>query len=136
MSTKMSEFSGDWAEPILPKEDTLEKKKDFEPQGKIDKIYSLSVPNMESDAQHAIAKTVIQLGRTLLDKNSRYGNSALNPVRVHSSANLFEQLNVRADDKLSRLRAAKGKDEEDALMDYTGYLILMLVARSLQQVQH
>ena len=40
----------------------------------------------------------------LIDKNRLYGNSALDPMRVFSKAGHLEQLRVRMDDKLSRIR--------------------------------
>ena len=45
-------------------------------------------------------------GDLLLAKNDAYGNSALDPVRIFSRADPIEQLNVRLDDKLSRLARA------------------------------
>lgn len=92
------------------------------------KIYSFEVLNVASSMQHAIARTVQKIGRALLDKNRKYGNSALNPIRVHSTSDSVEQIKVRADDKLSRLRAAQEDDAEDALFDYIGYLILLHIA--------
>jgi hypothetical protein len=60
-------------------------------------------------------------------KNEAYGDSALNPVRIFSSANPIEQLNVRIDDKLSRI--ANGDDSEDAELDLIGYLVLKRIAK-------
>jgi hypothetical protein len=68
----------------------------------------------------------------LLDKNRKYGDSALKPVRVFSKASSIEQLKVRLDDKLSRLRNAQDDEDEDVVSDLIGYLILLKVAK-LQQ---
>lgn len=63
----------------------------------------------------------------LLAKNAAYGDSALNPVRVFSKADPLEQINVRLDDKLSRLM--RGEDAgEDTEGDLLGYLVLKRVA--------
>ena len=71
-------------------------------------------------------------GELLLAKNDAYGNSALDPVRIFSRADPIEQLNVRLDDKLSRL--ARGHPAgEDVEWDILGYLILKRVAHRLQQ---
>jgi hypothetical protein len=60
----------------------------------------------------------------LFEKNRLYGNSALEPLRIFSKADAKEQIKVRIDDKLSRI--AKGtNDNEDAVMDLIGYLILL-----------
>lgn len=64
----------------------------------------------------------------LLDKNRKYGGSALKPVRIFSTAGPVEQLNVRIDDKLSRIASAQADDREDAELDLIGYLILKRVA--------
>ena len=63
----------------------------------------------------------------LLDKNRKYGDSALNPLRVFSKASAIEQLLVRIDDKLSRIRTGT-KDREDTKRDLIGYLVLLLIA--------
>ena len=64
----------------------------------------------------------------LIEKNRAYGDSALNPVRVFSRADVVEQLLVRIDDKLSRLArgSAAGEDVESDLL---GYLLILRVAR-------
>jgi hypothetical protein len=49
-------------------------------------------------------------------------------LRIFSSAGPVEQINVRIDDKLSRLRSAQDDDIEDAELDLLGYLILKRVA--------
>lgn len=60
-------------------------------------------------------------------KNEAYGNSALDPVRVFSKASAEEQILVRLDDKLSRLK--RGEDAgEDVMFDLFGYLLLYRVA--------
>ncbi|GHU24416.1 hypothetical protein FACS1894164_10990 [Spirochaetia bacterium] len=39
----------------------------------------------------------------LIEKNRKYGNSALNPVRIFSGQPAIEGILVRIDDKLSRI---------------------------------
>jgi len=70
----------------------------------------------------------------LLEKNSRYGNSALDPLRIFSKSDLDEQINVRIDDKLSRLaRGNLAGDTEDVVADLIGYLVLKRVAKRLAE---
>jgi hypothetical protein len=76
----------------------------------------------------AILREIIDVARLLLDKNARYGDSALEPVRVMSDADAVEQIDVRIDDKLSRL-ASDVDDPEDVLLDLVGYIILRRVQR-------
>ena len=63
----------------------------------------------------------------LVEKNRKYGNSALNPVRIFSKADTKEQLFVRCDDKLSRIKRGT-EDNEDTIVDLIGYLILIKIA--------
>lgn len=71
----------------------------------------------------------------LLEKNRQYGDSALDPLRVFCCCDPVEQLNVRIDDKLSRIRSAQGDDQEDAELDLIGYLVLKRVALRRQLVR-
>ena len=69
----------------------------------------------------------------LVDKNRKYGNSAIHPMRVFSKADPMEQINTRLDDKLSRIASAQDDDTEDPEFDMIGYLILKRVAKHLQR---
>lgn len=62
----------------------------------------------------------------LLEKNEKYGDSALNPTRLFSSASTGEQLRVRIDDKLSRV-AYGCQGDEDVVKDLVGYLLLLMI---------
>lgn len=64
----------------------------------------------------------------LLEKNQRYGDAALNPVRIMSSASSSEQIRVRIDDKLSRLARGSGEETEDVVTDLLGYLVLLKIS--------
>jgi hypothetical protein len=74
-----------------------------------------------------------ELKELLLEKNRKYGDSALNPVRIFSKANTLEQLKVRLDDKLSRLRNQQDDEDEDVITDLIGYLVLFKVAQVQQR---
>jgi hypothetical protein len=87
-----------------------------------------------SRTQQEIAEECLAISEMLCEKNRKYGDSALNPVRVFSRCDALEQINVRIDDKLSRLRSAQGDDTEDAEMDLIGYLILKRIAKRRQSV--
>jgi hypothetical protein len=82
-----------------------------------------------ANTQQEIAEECNAIAEMLCEKNRKYGDSALNPVRVFSRCDALEQINVRIDDKLSRLRSAQGDDMEDAEMDLIGYLILKRIAK-------
>ena len=65
----------------------------------------------------------------LINKNRKYGNSALKPCRVFSKASPVEQLLVRIDDKLNRIMQGAGllADDEDVVNDLIGYLVLLKI---------
>lgn len=97
-----------------------------------DKIYQLAIPNLASDTQHLIAKECIHIARVLLEKNRKYGDSALKPIRAFSKSGADEQLRVRLDDKLTRLINRAKDEDEDVELDFIGYLILLRIWRQLQ----
>jgi hypothetical protein len=72
----------------------------------------------------------------LLRKNKAYGNSALDPLRIFSQASADEQLKVRIDDKISRIKNQVGHDDEDAIADLIGYLILYKVLKNVEDPIH
>ena len=84
--------------------------------------------NQITQTQTDIACVCDEIRNLLLEKNRKYGDSALNPVRIFSKASVLEQLKVRMDDKLSRLRNAQNDEDEDPTTDLIGYLILYKVA--------
>lgn len=77
-----------------------------------------------SGMAEAIGKTCDELKALLLEKNQAYGNSAAEPMRIFSKADPIEQINVRIDDKLSRLAYGQEYNNEDTELDLLGYLIL------------
>ena len=65
----------------------------------------------------------------LIMKNKAYGDAAANPLRVFSKCATLEQINVRIDDKLSRIARGQSTENvpEDTELDLIGYLILKRV---------
>lgn len=80
----------------------------------------------------SVQEVVNEVRDTLIAKNKAYGNSALEPVRVFSTADPVEQLRVRIDDKLSRLKSSLNDDNEDTVLDLMGYLVLLRIATRKQ----
>jgi hypothetical protein len=80
-----------------------------------------------TDFFRADVKAVLaEVEELLVSKNLAYGDSALNPVRIFSKAEPAAQLDVRIDDKLSRI--ARGSNAgEDVVLDLTGYLVMKLI---------
>lgn len=75
-----------------------------------------------------IRRHILKIENLLIEKNRKYGDSAINPVRIFSNADPAEQLRVRLDDKISRLAQGEMDDDEDTLLDLVGYIVLLLVA--------
>lgn len=72
----------------------------------------------------AIEIACAEMEAVLLAKNKAYGNSAAEPVRVFSKADPLEQINVRMDDKLSRLIKGEAFAGDNDELDLEGYLCL------------
>ena len=82
-----------------------------------------------------IASVCDQIKELLLEKNAKYGNHALEPVRVFSKDTAVDQLLVRIDDKLSRVKRGAGllASDEDVINDLIGYLVLLKIAIKKQE---
>ena len=76
-----------------------------------------------------IYTTCDEIRDMLLDKNMRYGDSALSPLRVFSKADATSQLLVRLDDKLSRIKNVQEDELEDPILDLLGYLVLLRISQ-------
>lgn len=87
------------------------------------------------NTQQEIAKVCDSIKNLLLDKNRKYGDSALNPNRIFSKASPVEQIFVRIDDKLSRISKGAGliANDEDVINDLIGYLVLLKIALKQQE---
>lgn len=71
-----------------------------------------------------------ELEALLIDKNNKYGDSALDPLHIFSSCNASTSIKVRLDDKLKRIaNAGVVEDTEDTLIDIAGYIILLMIAK-------
>lgn len=70
-----------------------------------------------------------EIRNELVDKNRKYGDSALSPAKVFSKATSIEQIKVRLDDKLARKVSDQLDEDEDIDKDIMGYLILLRIAQ-------
>lgn len=127
---------------MLSREEREEFENDIESEemaDKIHKFYSNEVLDKLEKADYDFSKNVeFRTGvenvlngirDMLVEKNRKYGNSALNPIRIFSSSSAVEQLNVRIDDKLKRIQNQQEDDDEDAELDLIGYLVLKRLAK-------
>ena len=77
-----------------------------------------------------VTKITSDIANLLIDKNKKYGNSALEPKRIFSKADSTEQIKVRIDDKLSRITNQNLEDDEDVINDLIGYLVLLKISQN------
>lgn len=70
-----------------------------------------------------------QIKALLIEKNRKYGDSAMSPMRIFSKADSQEQIKVRIDDKLNRIMNQQADDIEDSVTDLIGYLILLKISK-------
>tara|TARA_Y100000361_G_scaffold120680_1_gene112419 strand:+ start:53 stop:343 length:291 start_codon:yes stop_codon:yes gene_type:complete len=77
-----------------------------------------------------IAKECDMIKSLLLEKNAKYGDSALTPIQVFSKLDSEEAICARIDDKMSRIQnSGINADTADTIDDLIGYLILLKIAR-------
>lgn len=88
----------------------------------------MSLDNTE-EVRSLISQECDAVKDILLTKNRKYGNSALNPIRIFSKLGSIEQIDIRIDDKLSRIKNRQTDEDEDVILDLIGYLILRRVAK-------
>ena len=88
-------------------------------------MHSLSAPSGTK-----ILNSCIDIAQMLIEKNISYGDSALNPARIFSTSDAAEQLRVRIDDKLNRVKNNQGFAGDNDIDDLIGYLILYKIAKS------
>lgn len=80
--------------------------------------------NTKESFEDKVCDVLSSVELMLIEKNKKYGNSALEPIRIFSKSDLKEQLRVRIDDKLSRLKNQNIDEDEDVIMDLIGYLVI------------
>lgn len=97
--------------------------------GTEDDYYETVSMQLNTAFEKDVWDVVIGIYHLLIDKNRKYGDSALNPARIFSKANAEEQLLVRIDDKLNRIKNQQNDEDEDVVQDLIGYLILLTIAR-------
>jgi hypothetical protein len=69
-----------------------------------------------------------EIAQWLIDKNISYGDSALSPSRIFAQSDNVEQIKIRIDDKLNRVKNNQGYAGDNDVDDLIGYLILLKIA--------
>jgi hypothetical protein len=83
--------------------------------------------------QKEVSEILHDLREMLFAKNRKYGDAALNPQRTFAKSSTVELINVRLDDKLSRIKARQGDEDEDPEWDMMGYLVLKRIAQKREK---
>jgi len=90
-----------------------------------------------NDFSHLVSAYLLSIREMLINKNIKYGNSALEPLGVFSQLSAKEGLLVRIDDKLKRIKnGSLEKDDEDVINDLIGYLVLLKIHTNESKVIH
>jgi len=84
--------------------------------------------------QEELSEVINEIKAMLISKNSKYGNSAIEPLGIFSNLSPEEGLKVRIDDKLKRIKnGSLQKDDEDVVNDLIGYLIILKILQKNQK---
>lgn len=91
-------------------------------------ITDLQLIATDAPSGNKILTECLDVAEMLVKKNISYGDSALNPMRLFANSDSVEQLKVRIDDKLNRIRNNQGFAGDNDIDDLIGYLILLKIA--------
>ena len=83
----------------------------------------------DAPAGYKIIDEILSIANLLIDKNISYGSSFDKPISIFSKTDTEEQLYVRIDDKLNRIKSGKEYASEDTVLDLIGYLILLRILK-------
>lgn len=85
------------------------------------------------DFANDISHVLTGIEQMLIQKNRAYGDSVTSAINVFSHLSNQEQLYCRIDDKLARIQRNAFKDDEDALLDLIGYLVILRLVKLRQE---
>lgn len=92
-----------------------------------EKLYELA---LKAPSGHHILKECMEIAELLINKNISYGSSFNKPINIFSQATPGEQILIRIDDKLNRIKNGKEYASEDTVLDLIGYLTLYRILES------
>lgn len=88
---------------------------------------------MVNKMQDEIVRTCREMEAFLIAKNQAYGNSAAEPIGIFAKGiGALEQIDVRIDDKLSRLARGSEYPGDDTVKDLCGYLIVRMAVQRME----
>ncbi len=94
-------------------------------------VTDLQLIATDAPSGHKIIRECLDIAEMLIKKNISYGDSALSPIRIFSQADNQEQIKIRIDDKINRIKNGSGFAGDNDIDDMIGYLILLKIAKKL-----
>ncbi|MDR0676501.1 MAG: hypothetical protein LBF97_05630 [Elusimicrobiota bacterium] len=86
----------------------------------------------EDEDQIKIIKICDAMKELLLEKNKRYGSSALKPNHIFFKGDSTDSILIRLDDKISRIQNNKeNKPRFNDVADIIGYCVLLLISMDI-----
>ncbi len=67
-------------------------------------ITDLQLIATDAPSGSRIIRECLEIAEMLINKNISYGDSALSPIRIFSQADNQEQIKIRIDDKINRIK--------------------------------
>jgi hypothetical protein len=93
-------------------------------------VTDLQLIATDAPSGQKIIAECLEMAGMLIEKNISYGDSALSPIRIFSQADNQEQIKIRIDDKINRIKNGKGFAGDNDIDDMIGYLILLKIAKA------
>jgi len=81
-----------------------------------------------TETQQKISDICNNLKDFLIEKNKRYGNSALEPMKIFGDFDAEDLLKIRLTDKIMRIKNSE-IDRKNDYTDMLGYIILLCVSK-------
>ena len=82
---------------------------------------------MSLETRKKIEMVCQSISESIQEKNIRYGNSALEPLKIFSRADDGNSIKIRLDDKLNRIKNNTEALKKNDVFDLMGYLILLCI---------
>ena len=79
----------------------------------------------QAPAGRKILDECLDIAELLIKKNNSYGSSYSHPINIFSKSDPREQIHIRIDDKLNRIKKGSEYPSEDTILDLIGYLVLL-----------
>lgn len=90
-----------------------------------------------TETQKKIKEICDEIAKLLIDKNKKYGNSALEPKNIFYKGNAENSILIRLDDKIGRIINTNDGIRTNDIVDIIGYLVLLLISKdiNLEEIQ-